>query len=358
LAIPSTLQDSLMARLDRLAPVKETAQIGAAIGREFSQRLLKAVSPIMGTELKDALAQLAASQLLYRRGAPAEATYVFKHALVRDTAYSSMLRSRRQRIHADIARALVERFADQVESSSAIIAHHHTEAGLVEPAALYWIRAAELALAHSAYAEADRYVDAGLAVIPRLTDGPDRQSFELTLQVARANALLPLKGLAAPETVAALTEAQRFLDAGVGTDMQRSRVMEALCAAFYISGKCEPALVLAHRVVEIADRQDDTIYHMSGYRILGTVQLIVGLNRESLESLKHAEQYRDPIRDRLLSNRGGLDVGLNVLCWKSTALMYRGNFDQAAQVRQQMLFELSNHGSAITIAQCRLFAES
>ena len=113
-----------MARLDRLAPVKEIAQIGAAIGREFSYRLLEAVSPIQGAALQDALGQLMAAELIHGRGAPPEATYVFKHALVQDTAYASLLRSRRQRIHADIARALEERSADQIDSAPAIIAHH------------------------------------------------------------------------------------------------------------------------------------------------------------------------------------------------------------------------------------------
>ena len=107
-----------MARLDRLAPVRDIAQIGAAIGREFSYRLLEAVSPIKGLALRDALDQLMASELIYGRGAPPETTYIFKHALVQDTAYASLLRSRRQRIHADIARALEERFADQIEASA------------------------------------------------------------------------------------------------------------------------------------------------------------------------------------------------------------------------------------------------
>ena len=129
LAIPSTLQDSPMARLDRLAPIKEIAQIGAAIGREFSYRLLEAVSPIHGPALQDALGQLMAAELIHSRGAPPEATYIFKHALVQDTAYASLLRSRRQHIHADIARALEERFVDQIEAAPAVIAHHYTEAG-------------------------------------------------------------------------------------------------------------------------------------------------------------------------------------------------------------------------------------
>ena len=189
-AIPSTLQDSLMARLDRLAPIKETAQVGAAIGREFSYRLLEAVLSIHSTELQDALSQLMAAELIHQRGTPPEATYVFKHALVQETAYGSLLRSRRQRIHADIARALVERFSDQIDVAPAVIARHYTEAGLAEQATRYWLKAAELALSRSAPVEAENYVDAGLALLPRLTDGSDRQFLELSFRLARANALL------------------------------------------------------------------------------------------------------------------------------------------------------------------------
>src|SRR6266436_6966374 len=142
LAIPATLQDSLMARLDRLSPVKETAQIGATIGREFSYRLLDAISPIKGAQLEKALRELIESELIYARGSPPEATYIFKHALVQDTAYASLLRSRRQRIHADIARALMQRLTDE-GGAPAIIAHHFTEAGLAEQAASHWLAAAE-----------------------------------------------------------------------------------------------------------------------------------------------------------------------------------------------------------------------
>ena len=249
-----------MARLDRLAPVKEIAQIGAAIGREFSYRLLEAVSPIQGPALQDALGQLMAAELIYGRGAPPEATYVFKHALVQDTAYASLLRSRRQRIHADIARALEERFADQVESAPAIIAHHYTEAGLAEPAARYWLKAAELALSRSVPSEADRYVDAGLALIPRLTDGPDRQSLELALQIARANALIAAEGLCCAGN-------GRGLDRGEAASRRRRRdgfatVLRALWplrGQLHARRRWSLALALAHQIVEVADRQDDTI---------------------------------------------------------------------------------------------------
>ena len=260
LAIPSTLHDSLMERLDRLAPVKETAQVAAAIGREFSYRLLEAISPIQGAELEDALAQLMAAELIHGRGAPPDATYVFKHALVQDTAYGSLLRSRRQRIHADIARALEEKFADQVVAAPATVARHCTEAGLADPAARYWLAAGELALSRSAYAEADRYVDAGLALIPRLPRGTDTQSLELALHVARATALSPLKAYTAPETVAAFSAAKRLLDAGIGDDSQRFFVLIGLFMTPYIAARLNSALALAREFVEAAERQDETYY--------------------------------------------------------------------------------------------------
>ena len=138
-----------------------------AIGREFSHRLIEAVAPISGPALQIALDQLLASELIYRRGEPPDVTYVFKHALVQDTAYGSLLRSGRQTIHADIAHALCERSADTVESAPALIAHHFTEAGLREPAARYWLKATEQALSRSAYREANRYVDFGTCAASR-----------------------------------------------------------------------------------------------------------------------------------------------------------------------------------------------
>ena len=265
LAIPSTLQDSLMARLDRLAPVKEIAQIGAAIGREFSYRLLEAVSPIQGPALQDALGQLMAAELIHARGAPPEATYVFKHALVQDTAYASLLRSRRQRIHADIARALEERFPDQIEAAPAIIAHHYTEAGLDEPAARYWLAAAELALSRSANAEADRYVDAGLGADPAPAGwaGPP---------ISRTGASdRPRQRAAAAEGLQRAGNG-RGLDGGEAASRRRRR--RPICSASPCSmafarpdtlrRRLEPALALAREMVEVADRQDDTTYRLVG----------------------------------------------------------------------------------------------
>jgi class 3 adenylate cyclase/tetratricopeptide (TPR) repeat protein len=355
-AIPSTLQDSLMARLDRLSVVREIAQIGAAIGREFSQGLLEAVAPISGPALQSALDRLLASELLYRRETPSGSVYVFKHALVQDTAYASLLRGRRQSVHADIARALCERLADSIETAPAVIAHHFTEAGLWESAACYWLKATEQALSRSAYIEANRYVETGLAQLPSLEDGPKRRTLELALQLARANALLPLRGYDAPETIAALTQAKALLDIGVGDDLQRFSVLYGLCAASFFAARVESAHALARQIVEFAERHGDATYRLIGHRLLGTTLLLMGRNREALERFETAERYRDPARQRLLSYRFGNDPGLAVVGYKSWALLFLGRLDEASKVVERIAPELEGHGHAPTIAFCKFFS--
>ena len=196
-----------------------------------------------------------------------------------------------------------------------------TEAGLAEPAARYWLKAAELALSRSAPIEASRYVDAGLALIPHLTDGPDRQSLELALQIARANALFALKGYTAPETVAALTAAKRLLDSGVGRDLQRFSVLFGLCVSrLHGCARMEPALALARQIVEFADRQDDPTYRLVGYGCSAMTQIAMGQHREALGK-SASEPSNTAIRAaEVLSYRFAFDPGLAALCYKMWAL--------------------------------------
>jgi class 3 adenylate cyclase/tetratricopeptide (TPR) repeat protein len=186
LAIPATLQDSLMARLDRLAPVKEIAQTGAVIGREFSHELLAAVSPLPMDQLSYALDQLVTSELVFRRGTPPEATYSFKHALVQDAAYESLLRSRRQQLHARIAHLLEQQFPN---TAPEVLAHHLSEAQQYEQAAPKWLAAGQAATARSAYAEAAANLRRGLDVVERIADPSQRVREEIRLQNALGFAL-------------------------------------------------------------------------------------------------------------------------------------------------------------------------
>jgi class 3 adenylate cyclase len=202
LAIPATLQDSLTARLDRLSPVKEIAQVGACIGREFTHELIAAVSPVRENELQDALQQLVNSELVIRHGE----TWTFKHALVRDAAYESLLRSRRQQLHNSIANALEDQFADQVANQPEIIAHHFTEAGLNERAVPYWHAAGARAVARTAYLEAVSHLERSLSLNAKLPPSLESDRQELDIRLLLATTYMAMFGWAtkdAPDTLRA-----------------------------------------------------------------------------------------------------------------------------------------------------------
>ena len=197
--IPATLHDSLMARLDRLGTVKEVAQLGATLGREFSYELLQAVSPLDEGTLQHGLKQLIEAELVYQRGLVPQAHYLFKHALIQDTAYQSLLKSTRQQYHYQIAQVLADRFPETVETQPELVAHHYTEAGLITQALPYWQRAGERATQRSAYVEAVAHLTKGLEVLKALPDTPERTHQELTLQLALRDALVVVSGYIAPE---------------------------------------------------------------------------------------------------------------------------------------------------------------
>jgi predicted ATPase len=233
LAIPSTLQDSLMARLDRLAPVRELAQLGATLGREFSYELLRAVAPVDEGSLQQGLRQLVAAELVYQRGVPPQATYLFKHALIQDTAYQSLLRSTRQQYHRQIAHVLEERFPEITETQPELLAHHYTEAGLIAQALLYWQRAGQRANERSATVEAISHLTKGLELLKALPDTPERAQQELPLQIALGEPLRATKGEGAPEVAQLYTRALE-LCRQVGETPQLFPAMEGLWL-FYLN---------------------------------------------------------------------------------------------------------------------------
>ena len=183
-----------MARLDRLGTVKEVAQLGATIGREFSYELLAAVSPLHEVTLQQGLKQLVEAELVYQRGLVPQAHYLFKHALIQDTAYQSLLKSTRQQYHRQIAQVLAARFPETVEMQPELVAQHYTEAGLIAQALPYWQRAGERATQRSAYVEAVAHLTRGLEVLKALPDTPERTHQELTLQLALRDALVVVSG--------------------------------------------------------------------------------------------------------------------------------------------------------------------
>ena len=187
--IPATLRDALMARLDQLGPAKGTAQLGATIGREFPAALLQAVTPLDEALVCQDLTQLVEAELLYQRGAGASAVYVFKHALIQEAAYASLVRKTRQQYHQHMAQVLETQFPGTGTTQPELLAHHYTEAGLNGPAVDYWQRAGQRALERSAYVEATSHLTTGLEVLKRLPTTPERHRLELGLQLTLALAL-------------------------------------------------------------------------------------------------------------------------------------------------------------------------
>ncbi|WP_234680104.1 adenylate/guanylate cyclase domain-containing protein [Bradyrhizobium monzae] len=257
LAIPATLQDSLMARLDRLAPVKEVAQIGAAIGRDFSYALLRSVAGRDDLMLSAALGQLEEAELLVRRGALPEANYSFRHALVQEAAYEGLLKSKRQVLHKRIGDVLREKFPVIAETEPEVLAHHFTEAGLSEDAIVWWRKAGQQALKRSAYSEAIAHLGKAIAIADELPDEPRRMMGRLHLQIAYGRALRGSLGHSAPETVAAWTRARQFA-ADIDDPVELAPIHSGLFNACLTHGELAPMRELADAIASAADRRPDS----------------------------------------------------------------------------------------------------
>src|SRR5262249_34782550 len=240
LAIPTTLHDSLMARLDRLATVKEVAQLGATLGREFSYELMQAVAPGDEDSLRRALAKLVEAEVLYQRGILPQARYVFKHALIQDAAYQSLLKSKRQQYHQQIAQILEERFAETRELHPELLAHHYTEAGLREQALPYWQWAGERATQCSANLEAISHFTKGLELLKALPDTPERAQQELILQIALGIPLGITKGYVSTE-VKSVYDRARELCQQVGETPQLYSVLWALWRFYHVRAEFQLA---------------------------------------------------------------------------------------------------------------------
>src|SRR5499427_6324379 len=275
LAIPATLQDSLMARLDRLAPVREIAQIGAAIGREFSYSLARAVVGRDESALKHGLAQLEQAELVFRRGEPPDAVYSFKHALVRDAAYESLLKSRRQQLHGQIARALEQGFADIVASQPEIVAQHFTAAGLVDPAIDYWLNAGHLALSRSANAEAVKHLRQGIELTQSLAPSPERARKELDLYLALGPAVAATEGDAAPETLRVFSGA-RDLMGDRGTLTEQMTVLWGVYLAHSMRGENIAARDVSQRCLALAEEHGHPGMSALANRFMGQILWVMG----------------------------------------------------------------------------------
>jgi len=343
LAVPASLHASLMARLDRLGPAKELAQIGAAIGREFSHPLLAVVARKPEVELQTALDRLISAGLLLRQDGAPYATYSFKHVLVRDAAYSTLLREPRRALHARIAETFESHFAEISESQPELIARHYREAGNVAKAVGYLSAAGDRALSHSALKEAHEHITQALRLISALPDDDIRRRGELKLQTALARTLQEQKGYADLQVGEAYTKAREFSKRVSDAGMHLA-ALYGLWAYRYLSGQPVAMLEQANEFLAFAEREGEPGPIMVGYRLVGTSRLINGYIADASDALYQALVRYDPDEHgaaspvgRSLRARFGHDVSVTMYSYRSWALWLSGQPADAGKAAESLL---------------------
>jgi predicted ATPase len=355
LAVPASLYASLLARLDRLGgPAKELAQIAAVIGREFSHALLASVVPQPETALRSALDRLIAAGLLFRRGEPPHATYLFKHALVQDAAYGTLLREPRRTLHARIAETIESEFAESAESRPELLARHWSEAGVIEKAADLWGKAGQRSLAQSALVEAVEQLTRALNQIATLPITPALRREQIQLQVAIITPLMHVKGYGAAETKAAAERARLLIEQAeaLGEPPEDPLLLFSVLFSFwtasFVAFNGDAVRELANQFLTLAAKRRATAPLMIGHRMMGSV-LHRGDFVEGRAHLDRAIALYDPKEHRSLAARFGQDVRVAALSYRSWALWMLGYADAALADASRAVKEAREIGQAATL---------
>jgi class 3 adenylate cyclase/predicted ATPase len=367
LAVPASLHASLMARLDRLGQAKEVAQIGSAIGREFSHAVLASVASKPETELGFALDRLIAAGLLFRQGVPPHASYLFKHALVQDAAYGTLLRKPRRALHARITENLERGFPDIAENQPEILARHCTEAGLIEKASALWGKAGQRALERSALFEAVAQFTRALDQIAALPGTPALRREQIKLQVALITPLLHIKGQAAPETKAAVERAHLLIEQaeGLGEPLEDPLLLFVVLYGIWVANagafNGDAVRELAAQFLTLAEKQAAPVPLMVGHRLMGVSLMFTGSLVESrdhfdraVDHFERAVALYDPVQRRAFAERFGQDPGAALLGFRSLAQWLLGYGDAAAATADQAL-EIARYSGQVSTLMYVLF---
>jgi hypothetical protein len=355
LSVPASLHASLMARLDRLGPAKELAQIGACIGREFTHSLLAAVVRKPEEQLTSALDRLVQAGLLFRQGVPPHATYLFKHALVQDAAYGTLLREPRRALHARIAETLESNFVDIAENQPELLARHFTEAGSIEKAAALWGKAGQRSLARSALVEATEQLQRTLAQIATLPATGVLRREQIALQVALIHPLMHVKGYTAPETTAAAERARLLIEQaealGEPPDdpLLLFSVLYSFWVADYVAFNGDGMRELATQFLRLAEKHGATVPLMVGNRLMGMSLVETGEIAQGREHYNQALALYDPAEHRPLATLFGQDVRVSVLSYRSRALWILGHPEVALADSDQAISDARVIGQAAAL---------
>jgi predicted ATPase len=349
LPIPSTLQDSLMARLDRQAPIKEVAQIGAVIGREFSYDLLAAVADLDAIKLAAGLEKLVRAELVLRHGTPPEVSYAFKHVLLQDAAYASILKSKRQELHRRIAEVLETRFPEVAKTEPESLARHFTEAGESDRAIDYWLQAGQRAAERSANLEATAHLKKGLDLLETLSDSPQRARRELALQTTLGMPLIATKGYGAAETGAAYDRAHELCER-VGDAMQLLPILYGQLVYRLAWGDLRTAQKLSEAFLRTAEDQGAEGPALVARRMFGVTLSFLGELTASRTYLEQALALYDAKRHLPLTFQYGADHRSASLAWLAKILWLLGYPDQAVRARDDAIAQAHEAAHAITLA--------
>jgi class 3 adenylate cyclase/predicted ATPase len=337
LAIPATLQDALMARLDRLAAVREVAQLGATLGREFPYELIQAVSPVEEAKLQEALAKLVEAEVLYQRGLPPQASYLFKHALIQEVAYQSLLKSKRRQYHQQIAaQVLEERFPEIKEAQPELLAHHYTEAGLTAQAIPYWQSAGQKAIQCSANREAIVHLTKGLELLKTLPDTPERAQQELMLQLTLGVPLMITKGWAAPE-VEQLLARDRELCRQLGETPQLFPVLRGLHSFYVMRAEYAAARELGEQRLTLAQSAQDPAFLLEAHHTLGQILLFLGEFAQAQVHLSQGVALYDPQQHSSHAFLYGYDPGSSCLSYEAMTWLLLGYPDRGMEKLREAL---------------------
>jgi predicted ATPase/class 3 adenylate cyclase len=349
LAIPTSLNESLLARLDRLAPVRDVTQMAAALGRSFSYELISSVASMPRQKLDDALTQLVRAELIFQRGTPPDAEYTFKHALVQDAAYSTLLRSRRQKLHGRIATTLESRFPEIVAAHPELMAQHCAEAGLSENAVGYWLKAGHQAVARSAMTEAVSQLQKGLGLLASLPDGDWRRQQELDLLLALRQALVAAKGYAAPTVGETLARARELAE-----QLDRSDYLVPLLYGQWLfhasQSELRLALSISERIEQIGEAQDDVGLLLLGHLAHAMTSMHLGDFVAARALCERCHRLDDPAHRAVHVEIAMTDPPLQMLRFLALTLTCLGYMDQGRARLKEALRDARERGHVYTLA--------
>jgi class 3 adenylate cyclase/tetratricopeptide (TPR) repeat protein len=335
-AVPATLHDLLLARLDRMGSVRDVVQVASAIGREFTYELLHAVCPLDETELRRELTKLIQAEILFAKGRPPQSSYLFKHALIQDAAYQSLLKTRRREFHRTIAQVLEKQFPVKAEREPELFARHCTEAGLTREALVWWEKAGYQALERSAVAEAIGHVTTGLRLVPEQEESPERDLQEVRLQLLLSVGLMATEGYGSSR-LPAIHARVRELCVKRGAREQLFQVLWGVWAWSFIRDELQLGKELAQEMAQLADTLNEPGYRMEAHYVAACNSFYRGEFTETRERAEAGLALHTPELAHQHARYTGQNSGVTIRCYRAFSLWYLGHADQSRQCMRETL---------------------